>query len=222
MNITKFTNALVIMNGDLSDTSQAIDLADGSTFIIAADGGANLALKLNVQPHMIIGDFDSVTESSLSELQKADDSIQIEKYSTDKDQTDSELALNYLIGKGIKRVVITGFQGARIDHMLGNLFLLRKFYADFDELRIIEGNQEIYVISGRAKIIGSKGDTISFMPIAGSVNVSASSGLVYDLSKYSISQTENPGISNVMIDSVATVDIESGMLLVVRTNTEVA
>lgn len=217
MKKSNFTEALVLLNGDLGDTSHVKHLVSDTTLILAADGGANLANKLGVIPHVIIGDFDSIDDEVFHRFQYHNHSIELQKFPADKDETDSELALNYLLKTGVKHVIVSGFQGSRIDHMLGNLFLLRKFYAKFDDLRIIEGNQEIYLIADQATIHGSKGDTISFMPIAGEVVVKASSGLAYDLSKYVISQIENPGISNVMTHSMATIDITEGQLLVIRT-----
>ena len=52
--------------------SDAIALAlDIAPFVVAADGGANLAMRHKIMPQAVIGDFDSISKDALSKLPAA-------------------------------------------------------------------------------------------------------------------------------------------------------
>ena len=51
---------VIIASGDLSYTSDIIRIIKESRLIICADGGAEHLRKLNILPHVLIGDFDSI------------------------------------------------------------------------------------------------------------------------------------------------------------------
>ncbi len=66
-----FRHALLIGNGSCCPAATLRQLAQTADFILAADGGANTALKAGVYPHAIIGDFDSVSSATRRKLAKA-------------------------------------------------------------------------------------------------------------------------------------------------------
>src|SRR5690242_11093954 len=98
--------AIIFLNGDLSNLSQAKSYINEADYIICADGGTRHALELNLKPNVIIGDFDSLS----SELQKnlSGDYIEWVRYNTEKDQTDSELAIEFAIEKRFKTIILFG------------------------------------------------------------------------------------------------------------------
>jgi thiamine pyrophosphokinase len=212
----KYTKAIIILNGDTSDIEMIKRFIDDRTYIIGCDGGTEHIRTLNLTPHTVIGDFDSVTNSTLHYYRQHADSIEFIDYPSDKDCTDSELAIDYAVSKGFHEIIVFGTLGTRIDHMLGNMFLLSKRKYSKINLKIVEANQLVYVIRETAVIEGTRGDTISLMPLRGSAAIEKSSGLQYDLSKYEISQEQNHGISNVMTNDTAHIVIKRGLLLVVH------
>lgn len=205
-----YPRAIIFLNGDKSDISRLKNYIDKEALLIGCDGGTKKLLKLGLAPHVVIGDFDSFNKKSLKSLEYVE-------HPTDKDYTDSEAAIKYAIEKGAKEVILTGFLGSRIDHSLGNIFLLDKPEFAGTKLKIIEGDQEIYVISGKVGIRGKKGDTISFIPIFGEVRAESSSGLKYDLAKYTLSMYGNSGISNELTADKVEVQINNQKLLVIHT-----
>lgn len=202
------SRAVVFLHGDKADYSRISSYIDENTMLIGCDGGTEKILKLGLEPHAVIGDFDSQNRSELG-------NSEIVEHPADKDYTDSEAAIRYAISKGAQEVLLTGFSGRRIDHMLGNIYLLDK--KDFAGilLKIIEGNQEIYMITDDTTIRGKKGDIISFIPIDGDVRAISSAGLRYDLSDYVLSLQGNSGISNEMTASSAVIRLDGENRLLV-------
>jgi len=78
--------------------------------LVAADGGAAIALEQNVVPDWVIGDFDSLPHSAEQQI-PASRRIEI----AEQDTTDFEKCLASIKAPLILAV---GFTGARIDHQL--------------------------------------------------------------------------------------------------------
>ena len=85
---------------------------DASDFILAADGGLRHLQKLGINPHGIIGDFDS--------LGYIPEGAQV--FPVEKDDTDSMLAVRKGLELGYRRFEIYGaLDGDRLDHTIANL-----------------------------------------------------------------------------------------------------
>jgi thiamine pyrophosphokinase len=201
--------AIIFLNGDRSDMSAVKPYITADTVLIGCDGGAQHILALGHTPDVVIGDFDSFSG-------QGSQGTEYIRYPADKDVTDAELALSYAARQGYRDVIMVGLLGTRVDHLLGNIFLLTKRRFAKLNIRLIEGRQTIYLIRGYALIKGKKGDTISFMPIKGLPRVLSSRGLKYDLSQYRLSMQGNQGISNVLTRATAEVTMQSGVLLAVH------
>lgn len=202
--------AVIILNANLTDFSILPNYISKNDFIIAADGGANYLKKLGIKPNVIIGDFDSTDSLEIS-------GVEYVKFPSEKDFTDSELALDFAASKNISEITIYGLLGDRVDHILANIFLLTKKKYKKLNIKIIEGNQEIYLASGEVKIEGKIGQTISLIPLLGDVEVESSSGLKYDPAIYKMSTESNIGISNVLTKTKAKIKIKKGKLLIIHT-----
>lgn len=203
------SRAIIFLNGDKSDSLGVEKYIDDKTLLIGCDAGAQKIFELGRKPDVIIGDFDSLNQAPAKDIKTI-------KHPTDKDYTDSHAAINYALEKGVKEIILTGFLGTRTDHLLGNIFLLNRPEFSAANLKIVEGNQEIYIITGQVEIKGNPGDVISFIPIFKDVQAKFSSGLKYDLAKYTLSMKGNTGISNEFIETSASVNINNDTLLVVQ------
>ncbi len=51
---------VIIANGDVEYTNDIISIIRDAQLIISADGGARHLRALNILPHVMIGDFDSI------------------------------------------------------------------------------------------------------------------------------------------------------------------
>jgi thiamine pyrophosphokinase len=204
--------AIIFLNGAPTGLTQLRTYLKGNPLLIGCDGGTRQLLQLGLVPDVIIGDFDSYPDDS----QKQTASATYIHYPTDKDYTDGELAIRYAKKAGCKEIILAGALGGRLDHLLGHVLLLNKREFRSLQLKIVDNQQEAYIIRGKATLRGQKGTRISFLPVAGPVAVASCSGLRYDLSHYRISPQHNLGISNVMLGSTAEIVITRGALLVVH------
>jgi thiamine pyrophosphokinase len=206
------TRAVIFLNGDLSDTTRIKKYLAAGTLLIGCDGGTQHILELGRKPDVIIGDFDSFKPGEIPP------GIEPEyvRYPADKDFTDSEAAIRYAARAGCRDIILAGTLGSRLDHLIGNIFLLNKREFAKLKLRIIEGNQEAYIVRGQARIIGRRGDTISFIPITGTPQVKTTGGLKYDLNKYKLSLQGNTGISNVLLRKTTDITVTKGAVLVIH------
>src|SRR6266849_1085630 len=77
--------------------------------IIAADSGALSALALGLLPAFVVGDLDSLPASVLARVQEQ--GSQVIPALAEKDETDTELAIDLALERGATRVTILGALG---------------------------------------------------------------------------------------------------------------
>lgn len=80
---------------------------------IAADAGIHTAFDLQLNCDAIIGDMDSVHDAILLESL----GIPVYRYPTEKDSSDTELALSHAYKIYGERIALVGGNGGRIDHL---------------------------------------------------------------------------------------------------------
>ena len=81
-----YKRALIFINGEVSNLDFLSGMILPDDQLIAVDGGLRHLLALNRQPHLLIGDLDSVTPAQLQALRDA--KVEILKFPVDKDETD--------------------------------------------------------------------------------------------------------------------------------------
>ncbi|MGN0106483.1 MAG: thiamine diphosphokinase [Hominilimicola sp.] len=196
--------AVIIGNGDIKDYEYIKGKICNTDFIVCADGGYNNAMKMDIMPDVLIGDFDSA-----SGFENVAERI---KYPKRKDFTDGELAVMYAVEHGYNDVVLIAMTGDRLDHTIADILLLDKC----ENGMVIDDNNEIYLLKDRLEIEGRKGQTLSIIPINGDAQGITTSGLEYPLCDETLHFASSRGISNVMLDSKCEITIERGMAFVIK------
>jgi thiamine pyrophosphokinase len=209
----------IFANGELDENAVLRDLISRETKIIAADGGLKHIRKLNLIPDFVIGDMDSVTENEAEWLKK--NKIAIARYPESKDETDLELAINYALASGLKRIRIAGATGGRADQFLGNIFLLLRDDLVGVDIRIDDGLEEICLVRSEMKIEGKRGDILSLIPVMKPAEGITTEGLAYPLVNETLFPQKTRGISNVMLGDTACVSVKKGLLICVHIRKEV-
>jgi thiamine pyrophosphokinase len=183
--------------------------------LIAADGGALHCRALGLRPEVVIGDFDSLTQADLAELEAA--GSRLLRYPARKDETDLELALRWAVEQGATDILVLGALGGRWDQTLANLLLPALFAPNGSapRIRLVDGHQQIYLIRERGQIDGGPGDIVSLIPIGGEARGVTTVGLEYPLLNGTLPFGATLGISNVLIGEAATVTIEEGVVVCV-------
>ena len=203
---------IIFANGQLPNPEAARALLREGDFILAADGGANHLYQMGILPNMLVGDLDSVDEDILFELTANE--VEIVQYSEDKDETDLELAIQVAIEMGASQVLIAGALGDRLDQSLAALSLLSDPMLTRCDVRLDDGEQAAFFCRKQAEIRGRSGDTVSLIPWGGLVEGVKTEGLVWPLYGETLYPSKTRGISNRLAGETASIQIQSGLLLV--------
>ena len=206
----------VIFSGGSFQKSKLVeDVLTKADRVIAADNGSSHAIKIGVVPYAIVGDFDSISVSLKKQLQKKH--VEFQSFPQEKDETDTELAIQYAIQKGATKITLLGGNsGDRFDHILANFFLAAILPIP---LYFINDNQISWIEKGPAflDITGKKGDLLSLIPISGNVEHITTKNLEYPLNNESLIFGKPRGISNELTGKKAYISFQKGYLLVTHT-----
>lgn len=219
----------------MESTAQAVVLADGTVgprdaidaawpgwcgadpYVVAADGGARHAEPLGLRIDRWVGDGDSVSADVLAGLQAA--GIPIDRMPTDKDESDTELALRAALAQRPGAIVILGaLGGPRLDHALANLALLSLPELRDIDVRLIASDARVRVVEpGTTRLEGRVDDVVTLLPIGTDASGVTTAGLAYPLRGETLHVGRTRGLSNRRIEAIADVGLEAGRLLVVET-----
>lgn len=189
---------------ELADELPAADLA------IAADGGYDLARRLDHPVAILVGDMDSIEATDIP------DTVVVERHSPDKDHTDLELAFELAIREDPARIVVVGGEGGRIDHELAAAGLIcSPRWEDAGEIDWVSSRGWAHVVHHHRIIHADIGATVSLIPMGGPALGVTTSGLRWELNDDVLEAGTTLGVSNVMTSPVAEIRVTSGCLLVV-------
>jgi len=196
------------------------DWGQDEDLIIGADGGAAQALRWGLAPHLVIGDMDSLPDATRNALE--DRGCRFVIHPQAKDETDMELALTYAAQQGADEIIVLGALGGRLDHMLANIFLLVLPELKGIPVRIVDGDQEAWLLHAgeSTSLEGKPGDLVSLLPLGGRVHGVSTEGLAWVLQGDTLDLGFTRGVSNTMTSSVARIETEGGMLLVIHSPPE--
>ena len=209
---TKMGKCIVIGAGDLTVGQIAVEEKD---FVIAVDGGLSYCGILQIEPDMIVGDFDSVLEEAASAVRELEKSIpdRIVRLPVEKDDTDMLAALKFGLEKGYRDFRIYAGMGGRFDHSYANiqclLFLKNQgavgYLVDGEGLILLIQEEEITFREGMEGYI-------SLLALGGDATGVTIKGLKYTLQDAVIRSDFPLGISNEFIGREATVTVKKGCL----------
>jgi len=180
-------------------------------YLICADGGANYARELDLKPDIIIGDMDSITTETRTFFK----ATKFKSYPSKKDETDTELAISHAIKIGADKVTILGGLGSRMDHSLGNIYLLKRFIDVGIEAEMINEHNRIRLIGKTTTFDLPIGTTVSILAIGGDVEGLTISGFEYPINEDQMTIDRPYGISNVTNKNRQQITFKKGLLLMV-------
>ncbi|MBN1537263.1 MAG: thiamine diphosphokinase [Anaerolineales bacterium] len=207
--------AIIFANGDLNDAATARSLIQAGDTIIAADGGSRHCRTLNLVPHILIGDFDSIEADELEHWRSQ--GVQIVQHPARKNYTDLELALRHAQEIGANEILVLASLGARWDQTLANLLLPVSADLHCCCITLVDGKQEIRLIreGDTLELQGTPGDTLSLVPVGGEASGVSTEGLEYPLSAETLYFGGTRGVSNVFLHEIARIHVDQGLLLCV-------
>jgi thiamine pyrophosphokinase len=199
---------LIIANGEQPSAALLWSLAAEATFVVAADGGADRALRCGITPDAVVGDLDSLSTEARAELDP-DALFPVH----DVDTTDLQKAIAFCVARGAELITVTGAGGGRADHALANLSVL---FGDHGgaRVRMVDERFTIEAVRGSTTVEGEPGTVVSLVAIGRCEGV-RTRGLRWDLDGVVLPFSAY-GVHNEIRDSPATVSVAHGDLLLFR------
>ena len=204
--------------------------------LIAADRGLEFFLDYLILPDVVIGDFDSLSEDGKNflemqnedipyggmlewKLQKGEGKVvEVVRLRPEKDDSDTQSAINYAIQNGAKEIVILGVTGNRVDHLMANFGLLILAQKQDTEVALADRYNYMKLIPSGTILKKAEqfGKYVSFFPLGGDVTGLTLEGFKYPLDKYHLTTADSGlTVSNEISEEYAKVTYESGTLLMI-------
>lgn len=182
-----------------SDLAEALTLAPT---LVAADGGANVAIAAGLVPDAVIGDFDSLSGATRAAIPAAR-----LHHIAEQDSTDFEKCLRAI---DAPLILALGFTGARIDHELAVWNVLARRRA---QNTVIVGAEDIVLLAPeRLALDLAPGTRFSLFPM--SPARATSRGLRWPVDAVAFAPDGRSGTSNEVTGPVD-LTVTSGALLVI-------
>ncbi len=204
---------IIIGAGDLTIGEINVGVED---FVIAVDGGLGYCGLLNVEPDLILGDFDSVTEQEAEAIVALEKQIpeRIIRLPAEKDDTDMLAALKEGLARGYRDFRIYAGMGGRFDHSLANvqclLYLKNRdavgYLVDGSGMTLVIKNEEVRFRKGLEGYLS----LFALTERVKGVNIR---GMKYPMENAVITNDFPIGISNEFRDEEAVISVEDGCLV---------
>ena len=178
---------------------------ESTDYILAADGGLRHLDQLNITPHGIIGDFDS--------LGYVPQGAQV--FPVEKDDTDAMLAARKGLELGYREFLYYGaLDGPRLDHTVSN-FQTLQFLADRGARGYLIGKDYIVTVIKEETVEFSPGaeGILSLFCLGPDAEGITLTGLHYTLENGRLTSGFPLGVSNHFVGKPAAITVEKGSLL---------
>ena len=181
-----------------------------NSFIIVADGGIRHTDRLGITPDIVIGDMDSVDKALIPEGAIL--------FPTQKDDTDTLLAIKKCLELGYKDFTIYGGLGGRLDHTVSNIQSLAFLIENGAKGILKDEKHTVLMIKNEEIKITDNYDYISVFAYGTDAYGVTLKGVSYPLDNYALKTSFPLGVSNQKNGEVATIKVENGTLLIILIN----
>ena len=204
----------IFIGGEVDASAIESPIPDDA-LVIAADSGYDNAKKLGLAERcdFVVGDFDSTKELAFCSRAK------IVRVPAEKDETDTQLALNIALEGGSDEIYIIGGLSGRLDHTLSNLYLLETLSKIGAYATICDGKNRVRYLKERSSLLIPKSEYKYFglLPADREVKGVIIEGAKYPLKNATLTRS-NPSfaISNEVEGNFAMVSCKKGGLFVIE------
>lgn len=199
-------------SAEIADYSR-ISKPETGDIVIAADGGLRHLVKLGWKPDFFVGDMDSLYD-------RIPGDVLVDRYPSEKDDTDTFIAVKKGLELSCERFVFYGCLGGNLSHTVANLQILTYLANIGKSAVLLEDQTEIYPLHN---------DTICFEETRkGKISIFSVShrsegvtlkGLKYPLKEAVISNQFPLGVSNEFIGNQSCITVKNGDLILILEKT---
>lgn len=185
--------------------------------IIAVDRGLEELYKLKINPYHVVGDFDSVSTEILQYYQKNSEVV-FHQYNPEKDYTDTDIAIQLAIKLKSSSITILGALGKRMDHAISNIHILKYALEAEIPCQILDEHNRIYLVKSTITLSKDNlyGKYVSLIPLTTKVQGLTLKGFKYPLENACLSIGLSLGVSNEIVEQMATIELKKGILMVIE------
>jgi len=203
-------NRCVIVGGaDIGNYEYIRDSLSVDDYVIFCDSGLRHMGKLQVNPSLIVGDFDSHENPYLA--------VETIVLPCEKDDTDTVYAVKEAVQRGFDTFLLIGVVGGRLDHTLGNISILLYLDSLGRKGTIIDDYSEMEIVSSSPVYISDRYSFFSLLNITGRAKGISIQNAKYPLVDAEITCEYQYGISNEVIPGkTAIVTVRDGKLLLIK------
>ena len=189
-------------------------------YFIAADLGFEKAKEAGITPNLLVGDFDSISQSPPDLLAYHPSDLyatQLKQFPIEKDYSDTHIAIEEGISLGYKHFHVYGALGGdRFSHSIANIQTMCGMKSKDIDVTLMGTNEVLYFIKDSSLTLSlHENSSFSIFSLTKtSVGVSID-GAKYPLSNHTLTNTLPLGLSNTSIEDTVTISVKSGTLLVI-------
>lgn len=178
-------------------------------FYIFCDSGLKHLEALGVNPHFIVGDFDSHQNPNLD--------VETIVLPCEKDDTDTVFAVKEAVRRGFDDFLLIGVVGARIDHTLCNVSILLYLDSLGKKGCIVDDYSQMQIVADEPVYIDDSYAFFSLLNISGTAKGITIENAKYPLHSAEITCEYQYGVSNeVLPGKTAKVTVDEGKLLLIK------
>lgn len=191
------------------------DHPKGDDIVIAADCGYENAKAAGVEISYLIGDFDSFPGGEPEKVVSR--SVEIIRVPSEKDATDTQLAVGFALEKGADDIILIGGLSGRIDHTLSNLSLLEDLECNHAHAVMTDGQSRVRFINSTSHLVArSDYRYLSLIALDETVKGVTVEGCKYPMKNEKISRGFQFAVSNEITGNCALISVKKGRLFVIE------
>lgn len=180
--------------------------------IIAADSGLLHAAALGLSPSVVVGDYDS-----LGHAPKVDAGVEVITVPAEKDETDTQLAVQVALARGADEIHILGGLSGRLDHTLSNLSILEELANQKVRAIIEDGQNRVRLLRNDSTILPRSGYTyvslLALDPVVRGVEID---GVKYPLKGAKLTRSLGYAVSNEITGNCCFIAVRRGAIWIVE------
>lgn len=200
---------------------QEISTAMTADFWIAADSGAIHLLEVGIEPDIIIGDMDSI--SDLAKIEWEARLHQAIVLPAEKDETDTQLALEKAVRQQPHRVTLYGVTGGRLDHYQAVLHDVASYQQRYPAIQfeiVNETNRLCFLLPGTTNLQRDSYTYCSFFAWHEDVIGLTLKGFKYPVTNDKIAMYSSRFTSNEILEDTGSITFSSGICLTIQSREE--
>lgn len=202
------SRCVVLSAGPVSDPVALREHLLPEDYLVAADGGWQLALMMGVTPAVLVADFDSMGVPSVP------DGVQVVTLPVEKDETDTAAAMAIGYEAGCREFLLLGCTGGRLDHQQAALTTAADYARRGCEVTLVDERNEIHLLRPGSYVFPvCPEEKVSLFAFGGPVTGLFAVGLLYEIEDLTLSPYDPLCVSNECVAEDACISFKEGILM---------